>query len=190
MKNLSAIASKENMQQAIENSAKKSNSTKKSNELSNRTVFNSTIANKQSKVSETSKIDFALCLLSSVADSFHQSQVLELLQLVDCKRTTVAKHVNDKQNVYADYLTVDTNTKIFTVVNSEFFKSVVVMSEFKQQLLKHASKLYELLDSNNSDFEIAHYQNVNFEQALIMNAEYDKQKKAVKKTAKRANSKK
>ena len=173
MLNLQELASQESLQNAIENSKKVSQNSDNKLNLSNKTVFNSTIYSvKKQTVTETAKIDFALCLLSSVADSFHESQVLQLLQVVDCKRKTVAKHVIDKRAVYADFLTVDSD-KIFTVKNRSFFENVVSMSEFKQQLAKHAVKLFALLDSENVDFAQAHLINTDIEQAFLMNDNFN-----------------
>ena len=168
MKNLQAIASAANFDLAVENSKKQSVSVKRANSLSNKTVFNSLIMNKKNVVSETSLIDFSLTLLASTCDTFHLSQVLELLRIAECKRTTVIAHVLAK-NVFADILAINEESRIFTVLNSEFFATVASMSEFKQQLEKHANKLFALLDSSDSDFEQAHKQNVDFEQALALN---------------------
>jgi hypothetical protein len=176
MLNLSELASAASLEAAIENSTKVSTSKHIKNALSNKTVFNSTIKYETKEVAnDTAYLDFSLCLLSSLAASFHQSQVIELLKLEDCNRTTIAKHVHDKRTIYSDYLTVDMTSKVFTVVNQEFFQSVVSMSEFKQQLQKHATKLFELIDSNNTDYEIAHLENYHL-QAIAMNAAFSEAK--------------
>jgi hypothetical protein len=174
MLNLSELASAASLEAAIENSTKVSTSKHIKNALSNKTVFNSIII-KNEALSETAAIDFSLCLLSSMTREFHQSQVLELLAIVDCKRKTIAKHVNNKKNVYEDYLTVNTTTKLFTVVNQEFFAQLVQMSEFKQQLQFAAAKLYELIDCTNVDYEIAHLENYHA-QAIQMNAAFSEAK--------------
>jgi len=116
--------------------------TARANELSNKTAFNSLIYSKQKQsVSETALIDFALILASASATQFHQSQIHELLKLVDCKRKTVAAHVKAKENVFADLLTVDTEN-VFTVHNQSVFQDIMSMSEFQQQLHKYAERLY------------------------------------------------
>ena len=187
MKNLQELASAASLQNAIESSTKHSKTTSNSR-LSNLTVFESTII-RSDKVSETAQLDFALCLLASCADSFHQSQVIELLELVDCKRKTVAKHVYDKRAIYFDYITVDKTEKIFRVVNRSFFQELMKISEFQRQLHTFAAKFFELIDFSNVSFEIAHLENIDFEQAYTMNSEFvAKQKKVA--TKKRANSKK
>jgi hypothetical protein len=145
--------------------------TAKANELSNKTAFNSLIYSKQKQsVSETALIDFALIIASANATQFHQSQIHELLKLVDCKRKTVAKHVRDKQSVFADLLSVD-EKNIFTVENQQVFCDIMNMSEFQQQLNKYAEKLYTAF------YDTEHMQAVH-EEALKMNKKTAQKKAA------------
>jgi len=147
--------------------------TAKANELSNKTAFNSLIYSKQKQtVSETALIDFALIIASANTTQFHQSQVLELLKLVDCKRKTVAAHVKAKENVFADLLEVDTEN-VFTVHNQSVFQDIMSMSEFQQQLSKYAEKLYTAF------YDEQHMQAVHAE-AIKMNKTT---KRSTKKTA-------
>lgn len=169
----------EKLNEAKENAVKADKQrTARANELSNKTAFNSLIYSKQKQcVSETALIDFCLIIASANTQQFHQSQVLELLKLVDCKRKTVAAHVKDKQNVFADLLTVD-NENVFTVHNQQVFIDIMSMSEFQQQLMRYAEKLYIAF------FDEEHMNDLHAE-ALKMNKQSTKRstKRSTKKTA-------